>query len=102
MLHTLSPILGVAGWLVFGPRGQTSIRVVWWTTAYVAAYGLFSMIRGAIVDFYPYPFMDAQTHGYPRVIVNLILVALVFLALGFGAHALDSRLARRRTPAMHR
>ena len=102
MLHTLSPILGVAGWLVFGTRGQTSVAVVLWTTAYVAAYGLFSMIRGAIVDFYPYPFMDAQTHGYPRVIVNLILVALVFFALGFGAHALDSRLARRRAPAMHR
>jgi hypothetical protein len=90
MLHTLSPILGVVGWLVFGPRGLTSIRVVWWTTAYVAAYGLFSMIRGAIVDFYPYPFMDAQTHGYLRVIVNMLLVALVFFALGFGAHAYDA------------
>ncbi len=31
--------------------------------------------------------MDAQTHGYPRVIINMLLVAIVFFALGFGAHA---------------
>jgi len=102
MLHTVSPILGVVGWLVFGPRELTSVRVVWWTTAYVAAYGLFSMIRGAIVGFYPYPFMDADAHGYPRVILNLLLVAVVFFALAFGAHALDRRLGRRRTLAAHR
>lgn len=46
--------------------------------------------------------MNAQDHGYPRVIVNLVLVALVFFTLGFGAHALDRRLARRRTLAAHR
>jgi hypothetical protein len=101
MLHTVSPILGVAGWLLVGPRAQTSRPVVVWTTAYVAAYGLFTMVRGAIVrhgdaHFYPYPFMDAATHGYARVIVNLVLVAVVFFALAFGAHALDGWLTRRR------
>jgi hypothetical protein len=107
MLHTLSPILGVAGWLLFGPRGQTSRSVVLWTTAYVAAYGLFSMIRGAIVrhgdeHFYPYPFMNADVHGYGRVILNLVIVAIVFLALGFGADALDRWLTRRRASARRR
>jgi hypothetical protein len=102
LLHTLSPILGVVGWLVFGPRGQTSVPVVWWTAAYAAAYGLFSMIRGAIVGFYPYPFLNAHTHGYGRVILNMALVAVVFFALAFGAHALDRRLTRRRALATHR
>ena len=46
------------------------------------------MIRGAIVEhadgqhFYPYGFMDPTDQGYVRVIVNLVLVALVFFALG--------------------
>ena len=102
MLHTLSPILGVVGWLVFGPRGQTSVRVVWWTTAYVAAYGLLLDDPRGDRGLLPLPFMNAQTHGYARVIVNMVLVALVFFALGFGAHALDGWLTRRRTPATHR
>ena len=29
LLHTLSPILGVGGWLLFGPRRLTSVSVVW-------------------------------------------------------------------------
>jgi hypothetical protein len=108
LLHTLSPILGVGGWLLFGPRRQTSVAVVWWTTAYVAAWGIVTMIRGAIVEnaeghhFYPYGFMDPTEHGYVRVIVNLVVVAIVFFALAFGAHALDRWLTRRRTPATHR
>ena len=47
--------------------------------------------------------MNAQDQGYPRVIVNLVLVALVFFTLAFGAHALDRRgWRRRRTLAAHR
>ncbi len=103
LLHTLSPILGVGGWLLFGPRRQTSRAVVGWTTAYVAAWGLFTMIRGAVVErgdgkhFYPYDFMDPTDKGYARVVVNLVIVAVVFFALAVGAHALDGWLTRRRT-----
>jgi len=102
MLHTVSPILGVGGWLVFGPRGLTSRAAVWWTTAYVAAWGLCSMVRGAFVEradgkrFYPYPFMDAQDKGYGPVVVNLVIVGVVFLAIAFGFHLLDTWLTRRR------
>lgn len=101
MLHTVSPILGVGGWLLFGPRRLTSTVVVWWTTAYVAVWGLFTMIRGAIVErdgahFYPYPFMDPSDKGYLRVALNLVVVAAVFFGLAFAAHALDGWLDRRR------
>jgi hypothetical protein len=104
MLHTVSPILGVGGWILFGPRGLTSPVVVWCTTAYVAAWGVFTMVRGAITDhggvhFYPYPFMDPTDKGYLRVVLNLVLVAIVFFALAYGAHAVDGWLARRRRPA---
>jgi hypothetical protein len=102
MLHTVSPILGVGGWLLFGPRGLTSKATVAWTSAYVAAWGAFTMIRGAIVEradgkrFYPYPFMDAQEKGYPQVILNLVLVGLVFVAIASGFHLLDAWMTRRR------
>lgn len=105
MLHTVSPILGVGGWLLFGPRGLTSKGAVGWTTAYVAAWGLFTMIRGAIVEradglrFYPYPFMNAQDEGYVRVIVNLVVVGVVFLLIAAGFHLLDVWLTRRRPVA---
>src|SRR6478735_6114393 len=74
MLHTVSPILGVGGWLLFGPRGLIDRVVIAWTVGYVLAWTTFTMIRGAIVrrggvHFYPYPFLDAADKGYPRVIL---------------------------------
>jgi hypothetical protein len=95
LLHTVSPVLGVAGWVVFGPRGQTSPRIVLLTLLFPAAWGVFTLIRGEIVGFYPYPFMNVTDHGYARVAVNLSLVGATFVGLAAGAHWLDGRLGKR-------
>jgi len=100
LLHTVSPILCVSGWLLFGPRGLTSRSAVLIALAYLVVWGVFTLIRGEIVGFYPYPFMNPseQDQGYGRVAVNLVLVAAVFVALAAGAHWLDRRLLRRGRP----
>ena len=46
--------------------------------------------------------MDPTEQGYVRVVVNLVIVGLVFLALAYGAHALDGWLTRGDAPARHR
>ncbi len=102
LLHTVSPILGVVGWLVFGPRGQTSPRIVLMTLLFPLAWGAFTLIRGEIVGFYPYPFMNVTDHGYARVAVNLALVGAVFVGLAAGAHWLDGRLGKRAVPPANR
>ena len=95
LLHTASPILGVSGWLLFGPRRLISKSVVWWTLAFPVAYGVFTLIRGEAVGWYPYPFMDVGEHGYPRIIVNCAIIGIAFVAFATGAHALDRRLPSR-------
>jgi hypothetical protein len=92
LLHTASPILCVAAWLLFGPRGLTSWRVVALTLVFLLAWGVFTLVRGEIVDWYPYPFMDPAEHGYARVTLNLLLIGSTFVALAAGAHALERRL----------
>ncbi len=55
-------------------------------------------MRGANVqdrfgnDYYAYPFMNVAEHGYPTVLLNCAVVAVLFLAISFGALALDRRL----------
>jgi hypothetical protein len=88
MLHYLAPPLTVLTWLAFGPR----VRFAWsdillaliWPTLWIA----YTLIRGAIVDWYPYPFIDVATHGYGKVAVNIAVItvfasvlAAVFVAL---------------------
>jgi hypothetical protein len=97
LLHTATPILGVLGWLLFGPRGQTDPRIVTWSIVYPLLWLVFTLVRGEFVGFYPYPFVDVSTHGYGRVLLNCLLVAILFLALAAGATFLDRRLRRKTT-----
>ena len=59
---------------------------------------VFTLVRGSFVqdvngrDYYPYPFLDVQLHGYAVVFVNCALVVVLFAALCAGAKALDPRL----------
>lgn len=105
LLHTASPILTVLGWLVFGPRGMISRRVVLLAVIAPVVWIVYALVRGANVqdrfgdDYYPYPFMNVQEHGYPIVLVNVSIVAVLFLAISFGALALDRRLRGVRSPA---
>jgi hypothetical protein len=97
LLHTAAPVLGVLGWLLFGPRGLTDPRIVAWSIVYPLLWLVFTLIRGEFVGFYPYPFVDVSEHGYGRVLLNCLLVAVLFLALAAGATYLDRRLHRKTT-----
>jgi hypothetical protein len=98
VLHTASPILTAVGWLLFGPRGRLSARIMGYAVIGPVAWLAFTLARGPFVqtvagrDYYPYPFLDVQEHGYVPVLVNIALVAVVFLAVSAGAVGLDRHL----------
>ena len=98
ILHTLSPILVAVGWLVFGPRNRIDGRIVRLAVLPPVAWLVFALLRGAIVqdvhgnDYYAYPFMNAQVHGYAVALFRCAIVALLFLGLAYGALAADRRL----------
>ena len=97
VVHSITPLLGVLGWLFFGPRGQTDRRVVGWSIVYPLLWLAFTLIRGEGTGFYPYPFVDVSEHGYGTVLLNCLFVALLFLALAFGAALLDRRIGSKTT-----
>ncbi|CCH33898.1 Pr6Pr family membrane protein [Actinosynnema sp. NPDC047251] len=99
LLHTASPVLCVVGWLAFGPRGAITARVIGWSVVYPLAWLAFTLVRGAIIDYYPYPFVDVTELGYGRVAVNCLVISALFLALAYGALHLDRLLTRNRQPA---
>ena len=49
--------------------------------AYPIAYLAYCLIRGPIVDWYPYPFLDPRTNGYGFVAIMSVFVAVVALLL---------------------
>lgn len=92
LLHVVVPLLVATGWLAFGPRNRigpgdiarfVGIPVVWFA---------YTLIRGAFVDWYPYPFIDVLEHGYARVIATGVGIGVAMLLLAVLARWADARL----------
>lgn len=93
-LHTAVPILAVVGWLIFGPRGCTSARIAKLSLVFPILWLAFTLIKGSVNNWYPYPFIDVATLGYLKVALNCLWIAMLFLGLAAGATVLDPRLSQ--------
>ena len=82
VLHYLMPIGVIIDWLVEPPRELIPFRsaLVWLVVP--LAYVVYSLVRGAIVGWYPYPFLDPDESGYLQVgVVSVgIAVTVTFFA----------------------
>ena len=92
LLHVVVPVLALAGWLAYGPRGRVGRADLAPFLVVPVAWLAYTLVRGAFVDWYPYPFVDVEVHGYGVVALNCLGVAAAMLAAAVGAVALDRRL----------
>ncbi|MDO3685054.1 Pr6Pr family membrane protein [Micromonospora sp. C28ISP2-4] len=94
LLHTVVPLLAVADWVLFDRRGRLRPRYAAWWLAFPVGYLGFALVRGLIVDSYPYPFIDVGELGYAGVAVSAAGFAVVFWLLGLLFVGVDRLLAR--------
>ncbi len=99
LVHTVVPVMAVVGWLLIGPRRIVSARVAWLSLIFPVCWLSFTLIRGAIIHWYPYPFIDVTQLGYGRAAVNCVWVAVLMLGLAAGATVLDNRLGHAMSVA---
>lgn len=97
LLHVVVPLLAVVGWLLFGPRGRVGTADLLPSAIYPGAYMVYTLVRGELVEWYPYPFIDVNEHGYGVVLANALGVVLLLVVLSYGAVWLDRRLSGVRT-----
>jgi len=94
LVHTVVPILALLGWLLFGPRGLVSWRIVGLSVVYPILWVVFTLVRGAIGGWYPYPFLDVGELGYLRVSLSVLGITVAFVALAAGLLGIDRLLGR--------
>ncbi|MFC4126724.1 Pr6Pr family membrane protein [Nocardia rhizosphaerae] len=82
-MHRYVPLVLVLDWvLVAMPhRLRPSPALIGQWLLYPLAYGVYSLIRGPIVDWYPYPFLDPREQGYLSMTLGLVVLTLVFAVL---------------------
>ena len=91
LVHTAMPLMTLIGWLVLWPRGLFSWRTARLAVLLPLTWLVFTLVRGAIAHWYPYPFIDVTRLGYGPALVNAVWVTLLFLGLACGAVAVDRR-----------
>ena len=94
LLHVAVPVLYVAWWYYFIPAKAVHWKNLPAWLLFPAVYLAYSLVRGAQVDWYPYPFLDVQQFGYSKVAINAAGVLLAFLAVGFLLIALNRNKKR--------
>lgn len=94
LLHQVVPLLAVIGWLVFGPRGRVSGADLLPFMVVPVFWLVYTLVRGAFVDWYPYPFIDVDEHGYGVVLLNCVGVGAFMVALFLGSLWLERALGR--------
>ena len=81
VLHYIFPLFIVIDWLVDRSVRPLTLRQGLIFLAYPIGYLAYCLIRGPIVDWYPYPFLDPRVNGYGFVAVMSLFVAVVTLLL---------------------
>ncbi|MER5866433.1 Pr6Pr family membrane protein [Kitasatospora sp. NPDC002040] len=100
VVHRLLPLVLLADWLADPPRRPISRQRALSWLLFPLLYLSYTLIRGAVVDWYPYPFLDPRhPDGYGRVGVACLLVTLAFAGVGAALVWAGNRLGASRGTA---
>jgi hypothetical protein len=100
MVHLIVPLLMIGDWALFEPKGRfTAVDPLKWAVVPLGYYG-FTLIASALGarymkgTHYPYFFMDSNILGWGQALLNIALIAVAFVALGYMLYLLDAWLGR--------
>ncbi|HKX72883.1 MAG TPA: Pr6Pr family membrane protein [Candidatus Saccharimonadales bacterium] len=94
--HIIMPVAVIADWLFQPPLSKITFKRALLWLIFPGVYLVYSLIRGSIVGWYPYPFLNPEkVDGYGGVAVYCAAILVAFLALGWLLGKFGSMLKRR-------
>jgi hypothetical protein len=81
VVHELMPLVMLADWLITPPAARLSLRQGMLWLSFPLVWIVYTLIRGAIVNTYPYPFLDPVHGGYASVTVYCVAILIAMLVV---------------------
>ena len=78
MLHVVMPLLFLLYWWLFSQKTAFNRRNVTNSLLFPFINLVWVLIYGAFSNWYPYPFVDAFNHGYPKATISSVVLLGVF------------------------
>jgi len=79
LLHSVIPLIYIIYWILFVRRYRLEWKTMLPWTIFPIIYCVYTMLRGPIAGFYPYPFLDVSKLGYTQAFINIIGIVFAFL-----------------------
>ena len=95
VVHDVSPVAFVADWCLDPPAVRLGWNDAAWWFLIPGGYVVYTLIRGAVSGWYPYPFLNAAAIGYPAVAAYLLGILAFRVAVAAALLALGNRLGSR-------
>ncbi|MES2092601.1 MAG: Pr6Pr family membrane protein [Actinomycetota bacterium] len=96
VMHVWVPIFIVLDWVIAPGAARVPWKRLWLVVSFPLAWLAFTMLRGAITGWYPYPFLEPDgPGGIGSVLVYVIGIAAFIVAVASAAIGL-ARLGSRR------
>ena len=93
IVHTVAPIVGLADWLVDRPARRPPLGAVLGWLVFPVAWLVYTLVRGAVTHWYPYPFLDPDEESAGSIIATCLLITAVFVVLAAGLYWWSGRPA---------
>lgn len=83
VMHYVIPVAMILDWLLDAPQTRLRKRTVALWLVYPLLYVVYTLVRGAITDWYPYPFLDPIGQGYGPIIMTCVAITVGVVFGGF-------------------
>jgi hypothetical protein len=84
VLHTLAPIVGLLDWLVDRPLRRIPRSTVASWLVFPVVWLVYTLIRGSVTDWYPYPFLDPDLESVGSIFTTCLAITALFVVLAAG------------------
>ncbi len=81
VLHYIMPIVLALDWLLDRPKTAIKFKAACLWLLFPLAYFAYSIIRGSMTGWYPYPFLNADSNGYGELATTSLVITAFLLVL---------------------
>ncbi|MDQ3695381.1 MAG: Pr6Pr family membrane protein [Chloroflexota bacterium] len=97
VVHRVMPIVLVADWLIAPPRTRLTVRRALPWLWYPLLFVVYSLLRGPLAGWYPYPFLDpGQAGGYAAVAAYCLGITLFIVLMTWATVTIGTTQRRFR------
>lgn len=93
--HVWIPLYILIDWLFATGRARLGYRWLWLAVGFPLAWCAFTLVRGAVTGWYPYPFIDPATGGWEGVATYILGLAAFIVGMAALAIAYSRRSWRQ-------